>query len=987
MRKPIFRILRPVLTAIAILAVWSARAEVQTSTVFQINEGGSRYYRVPALCNTANGNLIAIADQRGDSSQDITPNKGVIRLVAKISKDNGKTWGEMFYLFPDWRDQNGNLISHGDAAVGLYRRNGDLVCVFAARQSYHTTDLSNPGEIYVSTSKDNGQTWGTPLRIDHQLATQINEYNAAHGSSRRFFTGFAASGNMLVTANGIAFVMNARHQGERNNTGKGYEYVCALLEDDYNNNTWTVLNPGDPVCSDGSGNESKMAELADNKVIMSIRTNGNQRFAYSDDRGATWGDLFTASTDGDDFSPVNEPGCNGGLVRHNTGDVDRLLLSLPARAVNGVRHDVTIYYSDDNGIHWRKGMQLVNGASGYSALRVLSSGNIGSLVERGNDTDGYDIQYFNIPMSDLVSQGLHENFTGTLACNGMGYLEIPNDYSSNPADSPFSVTDFKKGFTFTTRVFLTQYGVARGIIATRWHNTNSNINKFYQTSGFAIYGGWKTDNCLGANVTMNNTTSKYISTNPPVLDHAPIQNVLNVGRTSHIALTMKEDDNGDIISQVYVDGVLADEGHVKSNDARQYDSPYAMYARANILMGCRYVLNQTDCYVNTDDIWLGDIDDVRFYNRSLTPEEIAGDMNSGFPILNRDQGLIAAYDFSAEDAYGNYLDISGNGHNAVKSTTGDYEFPVLDSHAVTVVPVPDNTQGILHIKDFTGGYEHDLFHSEEKPVENFKTSLNKDLYACARSRPGYILVGIYVNGSPLPLQESPDGGMGAYFKANAETVTVWTKYRPVDKPLDFYLSGDFNDDEPSADDRFHYEGENIYKLTFNGILEGNFHIREIAQQDTPASAGKKSSEADKSNGGNLTGSETLSLYSSPEHRVNGADTSVAMKSTVLYNVQNPRWTDVKLDFNLDPENTLLKYNPVFTLEYNPLGGIRTFKVENGVITGIEDISVDYIGEEVYEVDSPEEYYSLQGRKLPCRPSVPGIYILRKGTASRKIMIN
>lgn len=971
------RILSAALSLCALLLSPSAHAEVQTTNVFSINEGGSKYYRIPALCNTANGNLIAIADQRGASASDITPNSSPIRLVAKISRDNGLTWGELFPLFPDWKDENGAPISHGDAAVALYPRTGDLVCVFAARQSYHTTDTDNPGQIYVSTSKDNGLTWGTPLRIDHQLSTQINAYNEAHGSSRRFFTGFAASGNMMVTPSAIAFVMNARHSDERTNTGKGYEYVCALLEDDYANMKWTVLNPGSPVCSDGSGNESKMADLSDDRVIMSIRTNGRHRFSYSDDRGATWGELFTASTDGEGFDPVEEPGCNGGYVRHNSGSVDRLLLSLPARNVSGVRNDVTIYYSDDAGIHWRKGMQLINGPSGYSALRVLAGGNVGALVERGNDTDGYDIQFFNIPMSDLVSQGLHENFTGTLACNGQGYLSIPNSYSGNPADSPFSVTDFRQGMTFTTRVFITQYGVARGIVATRWHPDNILTRTYQNTSGFAIYGGWLADNCLGANVTLANTNR---NSNPPVLDHQPIQNVMEVGKSSHVALTIREDENGELLSQVYVDGVMVDDGAVKNADKNLYTSPYQLLARADILLGCRYNLNvrtltTAKCEPNQNDIWLGDLDDVRFYNRSMAPEEIVRDMNSGFPILTRDEGLIAAYDFSAEDAEGNYTDISGNGHNARKVTVNDYTFPELDSEAVRISPVSDSSQGVFHIKEFTGGYENDLFHSTENPVESFPVSMGKDLYACAIAREGYELVGIYVNGFPLVLQSSPDGGLGAFFKANAESVTVWAKFRKKDEPLNFYLSGDFNNNEPTDADKFMYVGDNIYKLKYTGKrLDGFFHIREIA--DEALSAGAPSARA--------AGDETISLYSSLEHRENGGDTSVAMKSEQLYNVQNPRWTDVRLDFNLaNPDEPFLRYNPSFILEYNPLGGVRTFKVEKStVVSDLDDLSPDIISESA----GPVRYYNLQGQELPAPPSRPGIYIRRDGDRCVKTLV-
>lgn len=43
-----------------------ASAEVSRTLVFGMNESGSKYYRIPAICTTKEGTLIAVADKIDD---------------------------------------------------------------------------------------------------------------------------------------------------------------------------------------------------------------------------------------------------------------------------------------------------------------------------------------------------------------------------------------------------------------------------------------------------------------------------------------------------------------------------------------------------------------------------------------------------------------------------------------------------------------------------------------------------------------------------------------------------------------------------------------------------------------------------------------------------------------------------------------------------------------------------------------------------------
>ena len=61
-------------------------------SLYEMQEAGSKYYRIPALVKAADGALVAVADKRGDALGDL-PN--IITIVSKRSTDGGKTWSDM----------------------------------------------------------------------------------------------------------------------------------------------------------------------------------------------------------------------------------------------------------------------------------------------------------------------------------------------------------------------------------------------------------------------------------------------------------------------------------------------------------------------------------------------------------------------------------------------------------------------------------------------------------------------------------------------------------------------------------------------------------------------------------------------------------------------------------------------------------------------------------------------------------------------------
>lgn len=348
------------------------------STLFNMNEDGSRYYRIPALAVAPDGSLVALADKRGDKLNDL-PN--TISVVARRSTDGGRTWSPSVVV------AEGNAATgatYGDPAIVCDPRHNALVAVFVGDNGFFTSNSLKRSAFYVSRSYDNGLTWEAPRNISSQLY-QEGWYGA-----------FCASGAMTITDDGTILAVSNTRRSYRQGLHDIYEYVCASSD---GGETWSVLNPDAKVPSDGIGNESKVLQLADGRLLMSIRSKGARRFSFSSDGGRTW-------TREQTVPELVEPDCNGDIIRFKTKKGDMLLHSLPADPA--VRRNVTIYASTDEGKTWTPKYQISDTYSAYSAMTQLPDGSLGVLYEVGKwdanlpGDDGFTIEFIRIPAKMLI---------------------------------------------------------------------------------------------------------------------------------------------------------------------------------------------------------------------------------------------------------------------------------------------------------------------------------------------------------------------------------------------------------------------------------------------------------------------------------------------------------------------------------------------------------------------------------------------------------
>ena len=166
----------------------------------------------------------------------------------------------------------------------------------------------------------------------------------------------------------------------------------AVYSDD-NGQTWQVSGRASV-----GGDEAKVTELVDGRILMSIRHSGNRWYNISEDGGETWQPTTSTWTD------IIAPACNGDLIRYtsvNQGhDKNRLLHSVP---YGTSREKVTVYVSYDEGETWPVSKCIVTYSSAYSSLCILPDGTIGLYVEETEaGASGYSTVFYNFSLEWLT---------------------------------------------------------------------------------------------------------------------------------------------------------------------------------------------------------------------------------------------------------------------------------------------------------------------------------------------------------------------------------------------------------------------------------------------------------------------------------------------------------------------------------------------------------------------------------------------------------
>lgn len=344
----------------------------ERSLVYCPGDYDSRFYRIPAMVTAKDGAIVTVADKRIENNKDL-PAK--IDIVSRRSTDGGKTWSE--YVTVAANDEIGGC---GDPAMVVDEHTGDILVIFT-----HGNGLwqSSPGHISVARSKDNGLSWEKAIDINPQILT--SDPNGEQPI--KCTSAFASSGRAVQLKDGrILFSLVAREEGNK------YFKVYAIYSDD---GGYTWKSSGNPASA--NGDESKIVELSDGTLLMSIRNRTGllRKFSYSHDRGETW-------TEPVPIEDIPDPRCNGDIIRITENGRNLLLHSLPGDP--GGRNNVAIYVSEDEGKTWPIKKTVVNVPSAYSSMTVLPDGSVGILTEESsNNHASYNIWFSKLPIELILA--------------------------------------------------------------------------------------------------------------------------------------------------------------------------------------------------------------------------------------------------------------------------------------------------------------------------------------------------------------------------------------------------------------------------------------------------------------------------------------------------------------------------------------------------------------------------------------------------------
>lgn len=361
------------------------------SAPFQPYDLGSHYWRIPAMVvlhhqkgenANKNGRVVTMADNRFNHNGDL-PNH--IDVYERHSDDNGATWSTHKMVVGTEADHALVGGGHGFGDVSLVEcASGKIVAIMVGGPGYFASTPSNPIVPTIITSTDGGDTWSTPRTLTDELYNTTYNEGAVQGS-------FAGSGRGLMLQrqkdkqlNGrIMFAMS--HRFANNNV---QEYI--IYSDD-EGNTWKFSTQS----AYSGGDESKLVELADGTVMISVRQNGQRGYNKSTDGGVTWGTQAK-------WADINGNACNGDILYVNK---HVMLHSYPN---DGKRKNVTIKASFDSGKSWSKPYVVCAPSSCYSTMDVTKDGDIAIFYEDNACSTGFVLNYVVLPTSFIYEGNLSQ---------------------------------------------------------------------------------------------------------------------------------------------------------------------------------------------------------------------------------------------------------------------------------------------------------------------------------------------------------------------------------------------------------------------------------------------------------------------------------------------------------------------------------------------------------------------------------------------------
>lgn len=372
-------------------------------------------YRIPAIAQAQNGNLIAVADYRY-SGGDI--GSGELDLRGRISKDNGATWGDIFTIVrgSDYTDTSTFMhTGFGDPAIVADREsNRVLLMSCTGAVMYPSGTRNNHQGIARFYSEDGGETWSTPTDISETIYSQFDACEIGTANSM-----FIGSGRVF--------------QSSTVKVGEYYRLYCAVLFKDVNSveknyvlysdnfgESWSILGGVNVAPIPSGANEPKTEELPDGSILVSSRCTGGRyynifNFTNSAAAEGSWGTMAFSGSSNDGVTATSNS-CNGEVMilpARRTSDGQGVYVALQSVPFGSGRTNVGIHYKELESLadfdtatnfakDWDGKHQASYLGSAYSTMTLQQDSTIGFLYEEETYGTDYTIVYKNYTLAYIT---------------------------------------------------------------------------------------------------------------------------------------------------------------------------------------------------------------------------------------------------------------------------------------------------------------------------------------------------------------------------------------------------------------------------------------------------------------------------------------------------------------------------------------------------------------------------------------------------------
>lgn len=319
-----------------------------TCDVWQINSDDYGMYRIPAVCRTRSGRLLAFAEARRSylsRGWECHINSGAellstdLHCAMKRSTDGGRTWSDQT-IIPQL--QRGSIYQARNPSPLPDQDTGEIF-------------LFTNGPVVVS-SKDDGRTWSEPCSLADSLPAAWNNVKTGTGNSAVQLREGKHKGRLIAALYG--------------------SHVFALIFSDDHGKTW---RPGGfDVDFKYKNAEPSIVELSDGRLVVSPRhriQDVGRLFLVSEDGGSTF------------IEKRNEPAIpmfgQGEIVAAEPvetagGKVRPIVCCGPADD----KTRLTMMVSLDDGETWPISRVIDDGSAANLALVAVPGGGVGVLYER-----------------------------------------------------------------------------------------------------------------------------------------------------------------------------------------------------------------------------------------------------------------------------------------------------------------------------------------------------------------------------------------------------------------------------------------------------------------------------------------------------------------------------------------------------------------------------------------------------------------------------